>query len=134
MGELFKKEGSVAKAKSFYHKIIQIWKNFILEKDFGEDLTYSIIDDIHYQEAYQHLRTILIFFEMEFGGHEILTGECMFTYALVTLKTGDFEGALETMQKTLVIYSNTLGEFDRKTKEVEETHRIVETMVKHLEQ
>mmetsp|Transcript_11726 Transcript_11726/g.8165 ORF Transcript_11726/g.8165 Transcript_11726/m.8165 type:complete len:135 (+) Transcript_11726:602-1006(+) len=134
MGELFKKEGSVAKAKSFYLKIIQIWKKFILESDFSEDLTYSIIDLIYYQEAYQQLRTILIFFEMEFGGHEILTGECMFTYALVTLKTGDFEGALETMQKTLVIYSNTLGEFDRKTKEVEETHRIVDTMFKHMDQ
>ena len=133
MGELFKKEGSVAKAKSFYLKIIHIWKKFILDNDFTDDLTYSVIDLIYYQEAYQQLRTILIFFEMEFGGHEILTGECMFTYALVTLKTGDFEGALDNMQKSLVIYSNTLGEFDRKTKEVEETHRIVETMFKHMD-
>lgn len=80
------------------------------------------------------MRTILIFFEMEFGGHEILTGECMFTYALVALKTGDVEQALDTLQKTLVIYSNTLGEFDRKTKEVEETHRMIESMFKHMEQ
>jgi TolA-binding protein len=36
MGELFKKEGSVQKAKNFYSKIIQIWKQFIIEKDFNE--------------------------------------------------------------------------------------------------
>ena len=33
MGELFKKEGKNEEAKSFYQKIAQIWKKFILEKD-----------------------------------------------------------------------------------------------------
>jgi len=34
MGELFKKEGSFVKAKAFFGKIVQIWRNFILEQDF----------------------------------------------------------------------------------------------------
>ena len=33
MGELFKKDGNIHKAKSFYSKIIQIWKEFIIERD-----------------------------------------------------------------------------------------------------
>lgn len=53
MGELFKKEGQIQKAKNFYSKIIQIWKNFILEKDFNEmeDFQYSIIQKIYYEEV-----------------------------------------------------------------------------------
>jgi hypothetical protein len=34
MGELFKKEGEMNKAKAFYSKIIQIWRKFILDNDF----------------------------------------------------------------------------------------------------
>jgi tetratricopeptide (TPR) repeat protein len=69
MGELFKKEGEIQKAKAFFSKIIQIWHKFILENDFDQmqEYTYSQIEPIHYEEADQHLRNMLIFFEMEFG-------------------------------------------------------------------
>ena len=69
MGELFKKEGQVQKAKSFYQKIIQIWKNFIIEKDFKDmgDYQYPQIEEIYYEEAHEHLKNILVFFEIEFG-------------------------------------------------------------------
>jgi tetratricopeptide (TPR) repeat protein len=69
MGELFKKEGEIQKAKAFFSKIIQIWHKFILENDFDQmqEYTFSPIEPIHYEEADQHLRNMLIFFEMEFG-------------------------------------------------------------------
>ena len=78
MGELFKKEGQVQKAKNFYMKIIQIWRKFITEKDLGgiEDYNYSQIDRIHYEEAQEHLKNILVFFEIEFGPQDVLTAEC----------------------------------------------------------
>ena len=78
MGELFKKEGSVQKAKNFYSKIIQIWKKFIIEKDFNEmeDFQYSTIEDIYYEEAHEHLKNILVFFEIEFGPQDLMTAEC----------------------------------------------------------
>lgn len=43
MGELFKKDGELQKAKAFYGKIIQIWRKFILELDFDQmqEYTYS---------------------------------------------------------------------------------------------
>lgn len=69
MGELFKKEGQVQQSKNFYSKIIQIWKKFIIEKDFKdvEDFEYSNIEGIYYEEAHEHLKSILVFFEIEFG-------------------------------------------------------------------
>jgi len=33
MGELFRKEDSIQKARSYYQKIVQIWKKFITERD-----------------------------------------------------------------------------------------------------
>ena len=69
MGEVFKKEGQVQKAKNFYQKIIHIWKKFILEKDLSsmEDYNYTQIDRYYYEEAHEHLKNILVFFEIEFG-------------------------------------------------------------------
>jgi tetratricopeptide (TPR) repeat protein len=70
MGEVFKKEGQVQQAKNFYQKIVQIWRKFIIEKDLGnsiEDYTYSSIDRYYYEEAQEHLRVILNFYEIEFG-------------------------------------------------------------------
>lgn len=31
------------------------------------DFTYSTIEDIYYEEAHEHLKHILAFFEIEFG-------------------------------------------------------------------
>jgi tetratricopeptide (TPR) repeat protein len=69
MGEIFKKDGQVQKAKNYYQKIIQIWKKFIIEKDLGsiEDYNITVIDRYYYEEAHEHLKNILVFFEIEFG-------------------------------------------------------------------
>ena len=78
MGELFKKENELQKARAFFSKIIQIWRKFILENDFDQMHEYktTCIEPIYYEEADQHLRNMLIFFEMEFGQHNSVTAEC----------------------------------------------------------
>lgn len=121
MGEYFKKEGQIAKAKSFFQKIIQIWRKFIIEKDIGviDDYNYSAIDRIYYEEAHEHLKNILVFFEIEFGPQEIVTADCQFTFGLVLFKNENKVACLDLMTKAHITYSNTLGEFDKKTKEIE---------------
>lgn len=79
MGEVFRKEGDIANARNFYQKIIQIWRKFITEKDLGNtmlmggngaeaDYSYTAIDRYYYEEAQEHLRVILNFFELHLGG------------------------------------------------------------------
>jgi len=64
MGELFRKEDSTMKARSFYSKICQIWKKFIMDKDLNmQNPLYSTIDEYYYHEAFQHLDVIKSFFE-----------------------------------------------------------------------
>ncbi len=118
------------KAKSFYSKIIQIWKNFIIDKDLGsiEDYNYSAIDRIHYEEAHEHLKNILVTFEIEFGPQDLLTAECQFSFGLVLFKNENKEAAIDLMTKAHIIYCNSLGEFDRKTKEVEQIIKKIQNM------
>ena len=92
MGELFKQEESIQKARSFFYKISTIWKKFIIEKDL-QNMQYpmhSIIDQYYYQEAIQHLQVIREFFENEFGLDNLLTAETYMACALVCLKLGQF--------------------------------------------
>ncbi len=131
MGEVFRKEGDISNARNFYQKIVQIWRKFITEKDLGNtmlmggngsepDYSYTAIDRYYYEEAQEHLRVILGFFEMHLGGpQDVQTAECQFTFALVLFKNENREEALDQMDKALITFANTLGEFDRKTKEVE---------------
>ena len=53
MGELFRKEDSIQKARSFFAKIVSIWKKFITEKDMqnSQNPMYSTIDEYYYHEA-----------------------------------------------------------------------------------
>lgn len=90
MGELFRKEDSIQKARSFFSKIVSIWKNFIIDKDlqFAEP-RYSTIDVYYYQEAIQHLLVIKNFFENEFGPDNIGTAETYLAFGLVCLKIDD---------------------------------------------
>ena len=46
------------------------------------------------------------------------------------LKTGNVMASIEFMQKAHNYFQNNLGEFDRKTKEVEELIRKVENLIK----
>ena len=134
MGEMFRKQGhsQYHSAKAYFGKIVSIWKKFVLEQDLhpDQDWKYSCIDSIYYEEADQHLRNMLHFFEMEFGPHENVTAECLFAYALVSLKIGNDMGGLEAMQKSHMIFANNLGEYDQKTKEVEEYLIMVENTFK----
>ena len=124
MGDLFRKNGENPnpKAKAFFSKIVQIWKAFILDSDFDpmQEYTYSCIEPIYYEEAEQHLRNMLIFFEMDLGQNHPATAECQFTYGLVGLKIGNVGQAHEAIKAAHDIYANNLGEFDEKTKEVGE--------------
>ena len=76
------------------------------------------------------MKNILVFFEIEFGPQDIMTAECQLTFALVVLKTGNVMPCLEYMQKAQMFFSNNLGEFDRKTKEVDALIRKVENIIK----
>jgi hypothetical protein len=60
-----------------------------------------------------------MFFENEFGQDDITTAEVFLAFGLVCLKTGDLNSCVEHIQKTLMVFQNQLGEFDFKTKEVE---------------
>ena len=122
MGELFKKENELTKARAFFSKIIEIWKKFILKFDFDQMHEYNstCIEPIYYEEADQHLRQMATFFEIEFGGHNSITAECQFTYGLVCLKIGNEMQGHESIKTAHAIFANNLGEFDEKTKEVED--------------
>lgn len=129
MGEVFKKEGQVQQAKNFYQKIIQIWRKFIIEKDLGnsiEDYTYSSIDRYYYEEAQEHLRVILNFYEIESGPQDVQTAECEFTFGLVLFKNENRDESIDHLAKSHMTFANALGEFDRKTKEVEQIIKRIE--------
>lgn len=89
---------------------------------------------MHYEEAWKHLNEILSIYEREFGEHDTATADCMFTNALVTYKRNHTHEALDDMQRCLMIYTNTLGEYDNKTREVEETIRSINQYLKQAEQ
>lgn len=132
LGSIFQQLGKKEETKSFYSKIIEVWKRFILEKDFKEEegLQYtSIPDEIYYEEAKKHLQNILVFFEVEYGPQHQLTAECEVAFALVMLKTGNIMVAMEFLQKASHIYINSLSEFHPKTKEVEELNKKVEILL-----
>jgi len=135
MGELFKKESENEKAKAFFQKICQIWKKFILERDFYsvEDYKYTAIDELYYDEAREHLKNILVFFEIEYGPQALVTGECQFVFGLVMLKTGNIMPAIEFMQKAHIIYSDQEGYLTERTKEIEEIIKKVEESMKDHE-
>jgi len=55
--------------------------------------------------------------------------DCLFALSLVTVKQGNIEEALDLMQRCKEVYHKKLGEFARKTKEVEET---IQTISKQM--
>ena len=61
----------MAKAKNFYTKIIEIWKTYIVNRylvpSIDTDREQGEIDAIYYEEAHEHLKNILVTFEIEFG-------------------------------------------------------------------
>jgi len=103
LGELYKKEGNVAGARAIYKKICEIWVKFILNEDFEEVQGYNNysmnLKEIYYLEGEQHLRNMLMFFEMQFGLQDTVTAEAQYAYGLVALKTGNGLGALEAMHQ-----------------------------------
>jgi hypothetical protein len=117
----------VDQARAVYKKICEIWVKFILNEDFEDVQGYGNyqmnLPDVIYMEGEQHLRNMLLFFEMQFGVQDTVTAEAQYAYGLVAYKisaqTGNGLGALEALQQAHQTLSQNLGELDRKTKEVE---------------
>ena len=105
-----------------------------MNEDFEEVQGYntyaSNLKDVVYMEGDQHLRAMLLFFEMQFGLHDTATAEAQYAWGLVSLKTGNGMAALDAMTDAHRVLSNNLGEFDRKTKEVEDVMQRVEEQIK----
>ena len=93
----------------------------------------SVIDQYYYQEAFQHLQVIREFFETEFGPDNLLTAETYMAYALVCLKLSQFGQCIEDLNRALMIFQTQLGEFEFKTKEVNQLLRSLEQL-NHINQ
>jgi hypothetical protein len=91
-------------------------------------VTDQPIDEYYYHEAIQHVSEIKNFFENEFGPDNIITAESYLTFGLICLKTGDFNSCVENLQKSLMVFQNQLGEYDMKTKEVDNLLRNLDQM------
>lgn len=119
-------------AKAFFQKIIQIWKNFIIENDLTvAEYNQVEIPLILYDEAEKHLTIILNWFREELGGYDNACAECLFTESLVAYKQGKVAEALDGMRTALQDYQNNLGIYDRKTQEVERVIQKIEEQYAH---
>lgn len=103
MGQLFQQSRQLVNAKAFFQKIIQIWKNFIIENDLMVMAEYSQqeIPLILYEEAEAHLRNIYNWYESELGSYDNACAECLFTQSLVAYKRGKIGEALDGMRRAL---------------------------------
>lgn len=127
LASIFHKQGKKEETKSFYQKIVEIWKKHILENEFSEE-EQTRDYQIYFEEAKEHLKHILGFFEVEYGPEHTLTAEWDVAFALVMLRMGNDVTAGEFLEKAYYILMNSLGEFDPKTKEVGELAKKVEEM------
>lgn len=131
LANIFYKLGKKEETKSFYQKIVEIWKKHILENEVNEEempRESQIHEELYYEEAKDHLKNILGFFEVEYGPQHSLTAECDVSFALVMYRTGNDVIAVEYLEKAYYILMNSLGEFDPKTKEVGDLAKRVEEM------
>ena len=129
LGQLFQQMGQNSNAKAFFTKIVQIWRNFIIDNDLSMHMmNYQIqeIPQIYYDEADKHLDMILNWFRQEFGEYDNSTAECLFSHSLIQLKRGNADAALKGMQDAYNEYRNNLGDYDPKTKQVEDVIQKVE--------
>jgi hypothetical protein len=108
-------------------KIIEIWKKHIMA-DLESEEEQEETDEIYYDEAKEHLKNILLFFEVELGRQDVLTAECNIAFSLVMLKTGNFMVALESLDTAYYTFLSALGEFDNKTKDVGELIKKINAM------
>jgi len=136
MGQLFQQardQQHMINAKAFFQKIIQIWKNHIIQNDLMIMAEYNQteIPLILYDEAEKHLTIILNWFREEYGGYDNACAECLFTQSLVAYKRGKIAEALDGMRSALQDYQNILGIYDRKTIEVERVIQKIEEQYQH---
>ena len=82
-----------------------------MNEDFEEVQGYntyaSNLKDVVYMEGDQHLRAMLLFFEMQFGLHDTATAEAQYAWGLVSLKTGNGMAALDAMTVLTEFYQTT---------------------------
>lgn len=131
LANIFHKLGKKEETKGFYQKIVEIWKKHILEHELNEEEHEEVEhenEEIYYEEAKEHLKNILSFFEVEYGPQHTLTAEADVSFALVMLRTGNDMVAVEFLEKAYYILTNSLGEYDPKTKEVGELSKRVEEL------
>ena len=128
MGQLNQMSRQLINSKAFFQKIIQIWKNHIIENDLMIMAEYNQaeIPLILYDEAEKHLTYILNWYREELGGYDNACAECLFSQSLVAYKRGKIAEALDGMRTALQDYQNNLGIYDRKTIDVERVIRKIE--------
>lgn len=81
MGQLNQMSRQLINSKAFFQKIIQIWKNHIIENDLMIMAEYNQaeIPLILYDEAEKHLTYILNWYREELGGYDNACAECLFS-------------------------------------------------------
>ena len=134
MGHLFQLSRQTLNAKAFFKKIIEIWKNYIIENDLMiNEYAQAEIPMILYDEAEKHLTIILNWYREEFGGYDNSCAECLFAQSLVAYKRGKIQAALDGMRNALQDYQNNLGIYDRKTMQVEQVIQKIEEQYQGIE-
>lgn len=123
MGRLFQSREEYSQAKSFYLKICEIWKRYVLEPQDENPDENPEHTDLLIEEAFKQLGEILNFLEQLREEGTTHAADCLFALSLVNFKRGDYEEALDQMSRCLMLYQSKLGEYARKTKEVEDTRK-----------
>ena len=121
MGQLFQQSRQMVNAKAFFTKIIQIWREYIINNDLTITAEYSQLEIpiILYKEAEKHLNFIHNWYRDELGNFDNACAECLFTLSLVCYKLRKYAEATDGIRSALQNYQNNLGIYDPKTMQVE---------------
>jgi tetratricopeptide (TPR) repeat protein len=123
MGQLFYQKDEPDKAKAFYLKICDIWKKYVLNpENTEEDENTALLID----EAYKHLHEVNAFLERNSDENSTSTADCTFALALVSYRCGKRDEALDLMERSYMIYQTKLGEYAKKTKDVEDAIKFIQ--------
>jgi len=99
MGKVFLQKQEAENAKSFFLKIIDIWRDFIVQRDLLDldNFQDKSEDELYYWEAKDQIRDIILYFEEENGPQDPVMADCNFCFGLVQIKLGDLVGALDSL-------------------------------------
>ena len=90
-------------AKAFFTKIIQIWREYIINNDLTitDEYMQMEIPIILYKEAEKHLNFIHNWYRDELGNYDNACAECLFTLSLVCYKLRKFAEATDGIRSAL---------------------------------